>query len=1137
MHPMRLKSLEIVGFKSFADPFRIDFKQGISSIVGPNGCGKSNIADAIRWVLGTQSPKQLRAEKMESIIFTGSAKRKQLGMAEVTLTFDNSDRSLDLDYDEVSVARRLFRSGDSEYSINGARCRLMDITDLVVDRGLGSTGYWILETKMVGTILSSRPEDRRFLFDEAAGIVKYKIQRHRAELKLDSAASDLERLTDIIAEVDSTCRGLKKQVASYRKHERVSGNIKFLQEALSLMESVQVRRKLEECTHQLDTTGAAVGELTAGLSARSTVLAGVRTEFSLVQGKLDEAHRVCADLESKLASNDRETAVTSEKIDSSVRRISENRARISRERERIQVYTRDIQILDEERVSLIPEIRKLGEDCSDVKLKVSLAASSVKTATEELGAAKARRLSVEKQIEENRQQHLQRIREEEARIQRISWLEQAVKDSESRRVSILEQRTILSQRQNELTGKLDTRRQEILEIQERVSFCESAMKEFSESIREEADRSAVLGEKVRRLEEILLKTVPEETLSSLITPLPGMGKALGAFLSGFNNAVPAEDLPEDAPGNGSLHAVIPGELHCEVPPDAIVLSECVESCSNPVLGRILQRGFLAPDSATAYRWLKSGVGVPVVTPSGDLFRPEGFVRIGIAAESAGSLELQQLLEENRNSFDMSRKTGEGYQNQLKSETEKKNTLLGKAKESESLVRNLEKELSGLETLLEQSLSQEQTALEGDAKLTTELKKLQKSDSNLNSGDSPSAVKDLQEKKTELLKMEEKCSSDLSRLETEHSAVIRESDSLGFQLKEKNTRMAETAQRILMMNREADRIEELTDELERSSTSAESQIAGFKQALEELKKTKLSLSSERGSAETARSSCSVQRNALMERSAVLEKEVQELREKLSRSKSLMIEKETEARALREKLSGIEESLDSKENPFLDLDTAEVNTRLESENSALERIGPVNMLAVDEYEESSRRLEYLKEQKNDLEDARASLSRAISEINREAATRFKETFDQVREHFREMFVRLFGGGEGDIVSLEGDDPLEGGIEIMARPRGKKLKNVIALSAGEKAMTAVALLFSLYLVKPSPFCVLDELDGPFDDSNTDKFISILRDFSRDTQFIVITHNKRTMEGSDILYGITMAEEGVSTITSVSLEEMVNS
>ncbi len=241
---MRLKSLEIVGFKSFADPFRIDFRRGISSIVGPNGCGKSNVADALRWVLGTQSPRPPRTEKMESVIFSGSSARKPMGMAEVTITFDNSDRSLNLDYDEVSVSRRLFRSGESEYAVNGSRCRLMDITDLVVDRGLGSTGYWILESRMVGRILSRRPEDRRFLFDEAAGIVKYKIQRHRAELKLESAGADLNRLSDIISEVETTCSGLKRQVSAYRRHEKVSQAIRQLREASAVIDSAELRSRL-----------------------------------------------------------------------------------------------------------------------------------------------------------------------------------------------------------------------------------------------------------------------------------------------------------------------------------------------------------------------------------------------------------------------------------------------------------------------------------------------------------------------------------------------------------------------------------------------------------------------------------------------------------------------------------------------------------------------------------------------------------------------------------------------------------------------------------------------------------------------------------------------------------------------------
>ncbi|MCK5841296.1 MAG: AAA family ATPase, partial [Candidatus Sabulitectum sp.] len=520
---MRLKRLEIVGFKSFADPFRIDFKSGISSIVGPNGCGKSNVADAIRWVLGNQSPKQLRADRMESVIFSGSTKRKQLGMAEVTLTFDNTDRLLGLEYDEVSVSRRLFRTGESEYSINGSRCRLMDITDLVVDKGLGSTGYWILESKMVGTILSSRPEDRRFLFDEAAGIVKYKIQRHRAELKLNSAGSDLERLSDIISEVETTCNGLKRQVSAFKRHQKVSDTVKAVKEAMSFLESSEIREQLKEKGKLLDETGSVVGRETAALASRSAVLAEARMEFSRVQGKLDDAHRKCAELDSNLASYDRETAVTSERITSSETRIAENNARISRERERIHRYAADLEKLEDEQSQLDISRKSLEEDkvrscerLEEIKLRV-------KKVSDDLSDARSVRHDLDAKLEKLRQSFREQIRLEEARIQKLSSVRGSIE--------------LLTEREAVLRGSVFRFSEDQVVLQDKTETIEGSLQkkiaareelltetgELSNLISESGQTVAVLQEQVGRVSRLFQDSSASGSLSSIIKPLPGMG--------------------------------------------------------------------------------------------------------------------------------------------------------------------------------------------------------------------------------------------------------------------------------------------------------------------------------------------------------------------------------------------------------------------------------------------------------------------------------------------------------------------------------------------------------------------------------------------------------------------------------------
>ncbi|PIE53398.1 chromosome segregation protein SMC [Candidatus Fermentibacteria bacterium] len=1129
---MRLKTLEIVGFKSFADQFRIDFQQGISSIVGPNGCGKSNVADAIRWVLGTQSPKQLRADRMESVIFSGSVKRKQLGMAEVTLTFDNSDRSLDLDYDEVSVSRRLFRSGDSEYSINGSKCRLMDITDLVVDRGLGATGYWILETRMVETILSSRPEDRRFLFDEAAGIVKYKIQRHRAELKLDSAAADLERLADIITEVEGTCRSLKKQVSAFRKHEKITGTIKSLREAVSLIESRKISQTLSEYTAELDSAGALVGELTASLSAKSTSLEGVRTEFSLVQGKLDETHRKCSELDSAIASCDRESAVISEKIESARRRIAENRARNARELERTEIYRRDMLALSEEESSMIPEIREFEALETELSSRTEEQKGRVKLAGRRLDALKKQKEQCSGLMEKAREENIRRVKEEEARLQRIDLLEERKVEREAKRGFLEESTGNLRQEEHRLQRELKSACASGSELKEKAAELEKLRSSQSEVFRRASEAAAVAGEKTRRTDE-LLQGMDEGALGDLVEPLPGMGLAIGAFLTGFDRALPVDTVHDRNSLAGTTLAVDTGFSPKNLPRGAVPLSQCVQSCSNSILFSVLSRGILAEDRETALRWLKEGNRFVTVTSEGDIFRPEGLVRIGVAPEGAGQLELKDMLQRCRDDLEKKREFHEESRAVLADTEEKLRRVSEAVAESSRREAVLEKELESIRKQFEVS-SQELFKTESEVKVISEtLENLRKPSAEINASCADHLSR-LKEDMSMLDSQERDLAEELSTLENRLSELLRQSDQCRFTLREKRHRTEEISQRREMLQRETDRIDELVEELAGSSEEAAKSISSMKINLDELKKQREKLALNRTEAEEVRTSLSASRNALMEKSSGMERDVQEIRERLSKSKSAMIEKEAAAASLRAKLESIRDTIGAEDNQWLHLDSEELERKLEAEAGALERLGPVNMLAVGEYEENNRRLTYLKEQRTDLEDARESLSRAIGEINKEAAQRFRETFEQVRSNFSSMFVKLFGGGEGDIRSIESEDPLEGGIEIMARPPGKKLKNVIALSAGEKALTAVALLFSLYLVKPSPFCVLDELDGPFDDANTDKFVAILREFSADTQFIVITHNKRTMEGSDILYGITMAEQGVSTITSVSLEEM---
>ncbi len=1134
---MKLKRLEIMGFKSFADPFRIDFKDGISAIVGPNGCGKSNVADAIRWVLGNQSPKQLRAEKMESVIFTGSSKRKQLGMAEVILTFDNSSRRLDLEYDEVSVARKLFRTGDSEYSINGSRCRLMDITDLIVDKGLGSTGYWILESKMVGTILSSRPEDRRFLFDEAAGIVKYKIQRHRAELKLNSAADDLKRLSDIIVEVESTCQGLKRQVASFKRYKNVSDSLKSINEAIRLEEASILTKKLLEKKKQLDETSSIVGKETIAYSSRTAVLDEAKVEFGRVQLKLDEAHRKCSDLDSKLASNDRESAIAKERIQSAQTRISENKARLARERERLHRYTTDIEELSGEKVELLNN----QTEFESTKIEVNTRAEKHDVVLDGINSsfveAKKQRTEIEAEIRELQESYRRQIREEEARLQKITFYKEVLEKSESQITSISNSITAtkinLSDSQNKreiLRGSIDLNLTRKSTIQQKIDS-------FSIKISEKNQKKAVLNEKNKRLAKLLEEISSTNTIASSVEPKQGMGKAIGAFFDSFSSAEPfGSTLPENS-DQGKRYAMLTSICKTNKPEKAISLADCIEEskCQNiELLKTVLSYGLLAPTAHEAKSWIKNGCSYTVVTRNGDIFRPDGFVRSGVSESNAGSLELMGILEETRNQNNVIEK-------EEKELLDNRQALVNEIAELVNTIETVQKDfrlnenhLVIFDTTLKNYIDELEKLRSEKAGNLSALEKLEISIEASISASVDEKIGTLQQKREIAFINEDAFAVSISEKKKVLDQLLRDIDNLNFSIRENSSRRKEIAGRVKMLEQEVELIHDLLHELTRENERSGSVIVDLNKNLKQLTDKKVVLHEKRSQEENVRTGYSKERNSLMESTAVLEREVSQIRDKLNKAKNLMITLESEARSFREKLESIPEAEEVLDNTYLDKTPEELETALSTKQLALERIGPVNMLALTEYEEASERLNYLSEQRDDLEHARASLARAIVEINTEAAQRFKETFDIVRSNFRDMFQRLFGGGEGDIIALESEDPLEGGIEIMARPKGKKLSTVIALSAGEKALAAVALLFSLYLVKPSPFCVLDELDSPFDDSNTDKFIEILRDFTDNTQFIVITHNKRTMEGADVLFGITMAEEGVSSITSVSLEDM---
>lgn len=1129
---MRLKRLEILGFKSFADPLIMDLEPGISSVVGPNGCGKSNIADALRWVLGTQSAKQIRADVMEDVIFNGSAGRKPLGMAEVKVTFDNTDRSLSLDFDEVTVTRRLFRSGVSEYMINGNRCRLMDVTDLIVDRGLGSAGYWILESEMVKTILSPRAEDRRELFDEAAGIGRYKMQRHRAGLKLSSAGSDLERLTDIISEVERSHSALRKQVASYRRYEKARKTIGQLRSALDSGELLLLEGKLSEARGELASAEAEEASQAASLASLETALAESRLRLGEAQTQLDEAHARCARVESEISSLERERAVTLERVAGMRRTAGENQARSARERERALRYRNDSGQAEAEAARWRETAKGAGEAARLAEKAAAECTAAIGAARELLESSRREEKACAEALATMRNSYLARLRAFEEARQRAAEISRRLAGNISGSDELRASLEALAGESERVTA---LRLQAEEELAAAVQSLAEARRSESEAALRAREAEALRGAAASQVESLrkrLEAARSQDSLGASIEPAPGMGQAVGACLDGFQSAVPVETVDGGLPSSGARYATggrtAPGPL----PGGAERMDGFLEK-GGPVARSVLSHYVLAPDLDTALEWFRSQTPAGIVTRDGHLLRPDGTVRLGTPEAGAGALELASALEEagerlaaltvqvgemadraarHRKSVEEGEELAEGLRKGL-SELQRSEAVLASRR------MGMEKELASL-AAASAELSRE---LEGMAGLGEE------------APDPDGGIREAEARLEELAGRSGAAAEELDRVRERSAGVFLEREKAAMDLREAGNRIDQMEARAGELRAEAESASSAAEELSEKAAellaeagSLEAGLAGQAERLKELEQERDSAGEHRNKAAAARAGLLQQTSALEEQSSSARNLHTAAREKRAHMLSESERLGERAEALRARIPDTDQ-----DNPFLDQPPQALRDEEERQQRVIEGIGPVNMLAVEEFAGAEERLAFLSEQRKDLEQARESLQTAITEINQEAQTRFRETFAQVREHFRRVFVELFGGGEADITALDAEDPLEGGIQIMARPRGKKLENVTSLSSGERALAAVALLFSLYLVKPSPFCILDELDAPLDDANIDSFMAILRRFSCDTQFMVMTHNKRTMESSDKLYGITMAEAGVSSLTTVNLAD----
>ncbi|MDX1567008.1 MAG: chromosome segregation protein SMC [Longimicrobiales bacterium] len=1165
---MRLRGLQLHGFKSFADQTDIDFHEGLTAIVGPNGCGKSNISDAIRWVLGEQRPTAIRGAKMEEAIFQGSVNRRPVNRGSVRMTVSNEDGSLPVPYEEVEIGRTVYRDGGSDYFINRSPSRLKDVVDLCRDTGLGANAYSVIENRMIDAILSDRADERRSLFEEAAGIGKYKDRRKTAIRRLERAEADLERLEDLIGEVQRKVRSLARQKGKAERWQELRNRRLSVEVAVVRDELTGLAERLEEVDEILE-QDERKGE---GMVAQLRTAEAEEERLRLRQVEAEKARAEAAseleEVREELARWERDLAVAAERATYAERRLSQISDDRREARERIETLTRDAGTLSVERAEKATELEEL-------KAELEARREESERVRERLTSARSKL----EDVEGREREIARRVAQLEGDAESADAQAAELKRREGELLADLEEAgDALSELESQ--GDLFADRVQVLEeeieaararVEEARSAVEDAREELDEARRREREAEDEAGSLRARLSalrsmerdregvEPVVRAVLDRgregvlgTVTDFLTAPPELARAVELYLGPMARGIVVRDrrtvselrdwFREEWSEGGGL-VILPLDRAPEGSAGGTLLDALEVHGEGAPWVRGLLAGADLVDDGTA---IEGGGGDrDRVTPSGAYVDRRGIVRVGNPGGATGVLERRSRIQELEDEVskaeteaEKARRAREEAATALKEregELEATREALREAEDRHREVRadaaaqtdrkermdqrkdELVRQIEGTRAARARALERASAAREDRDTLLEEEESLREKRT-----EAREALDEVQAEWEEVRSEESRLAVQVTRLEGEVGRIQERIDDLEASRKSAERRVEtlddeeETLQSELEEARQTRKEgEEATEELFQARDAAEEDLRAKDAALTEVAEAL------KGAEQKVRQVRAAEREASDERHR-LELERQELEGKIGRIQD-RLEGEW-GRSL--------EELVRKAEP-VEGEPEELRQELREIVDQLERIGPVNMLAVEEHEEESARLEFLEEQRDDLVEARQDLRTAIKEINETAISLFMETFEEARANFRETFQRLFQGGEADLWLEDPEDPLESPIEIHASPVGKKTQRIDLLSGGERALTALSLLFGIYLVKPSPFCVLDEVDAPLDENNIGRFIRLLQDLKHQTQFVVITHNPRTIEAADWIYGVTMEEPGVSTVVGVQLRE----
>ena len=1179
---MRLKSLKLRGFKSFAEEVELLFDKGITVIVGPNGCGKSNISDAVRWVLGEQSTKSLRCSRMEDVIFNGGTDSKPQNHAYVALRFSNEDGLLPLDSPEVEIARQLHRSGESKYFINGTPCLLRDIRDLFIDTGIGANAYSLMEQNNIDLILNSKPHERRFLFDEVAGINRYKQRKNAALRKLEDTEANLARINDVIIELERQTESLHQQAEIARRYFN-------LEEKLKSAEIERARRRFDRLAKELSEAERELKEISSKLSGRRVEIESLESSIAKINSRRDEMEAEISDLSERIRKIESEI----ERTESNIAIYKDRQANISNQRrqaryeielveKRLEEIEKSMESRSQERKKLEIELELESSRLKAHEAFISQIESSLSRARSEISALKSQMIS---------------LFDERTKLQNeLSSINSRLEYSENRIAR-------LSNDEGSFKAELDEVNAQIEELQRRSKLIESEMISMDAGLKEIESQISSSERQLRRIEAEISGIQQSLGMSlSRLKSLKELQSGYEGYYSGVRAVMKARELdPDEFSG---ICGVV-GELIRTEPEYELAIEVALGSGIQNVIVET------AEDAQRAIEMLKrTGTGRVTFLPL-DILRARKFTGgekllnhtgvIGLASElvsfdprynvAVEYLLANTLVVENLDiAISISRRfkpacrlvTLEGEiisaSGAITGGSGKSSTfgLLSRGREIDELERRIEKlssrlsekdaerkglsaKIASLKREKQQIISSSQERKIQMAEISKEIQALERRRDRLQKelevlkSEGEVVKSDLEE----LSKRKSEIEAELKEIERRYSSLSRKSQRLSEQMEsemdkrreverlcgEKRIQLATIREKIRSidesigaMEEERSRIGERIEEFRETIRSAERSYAEIVEKIEEEQHKFLRLEQTLFDLNERAGALAREKEELLGEMEKAERRLRYLRRSIASIEARKHELDVTYTELQIQMDNLKTSVKERFNFALEearpamteLDDDELNRLIEEIKDEIREMGSVNLKAIEDYKRHKERLDFMKRQRDDLVEARNSIYKVINRINATSRRMFLDSFNKVNENFKEVFRELFEGGEAELV-LTGEDALECGVDIIAHPPGKKPGSITMLSGGERALVAIALLFGIFKLKPSPFCILDEVDAALDEANVLRFTRLIKGFSHNTQFIIITHNKRTMEIAETMYGVTMEKAGVSKLVSV--------